>query len=262
MATFIDILETPTAGKAGHVSRSSSAERRLVRIVDANINEGLFVCEGSTPKVKCKAPTTAAEAKACIGMLLDPEVLNDQNAAATYLAGDQATLLESGFGWAECEMTVAADDAVYVRHTSDGGSNLILGKVRKDSDGTVVIDTALAVEGRYVVGLNNGLTDEFFTYQSDGSVTNAEVIAGLVAAINASAAYNAAGTTEITVTRVTGTEINVIHLEGPTATGTDGGSASWTVVDNQKAARLKGARFHSARTGAGIVEVRCRLRDE
>jgi hypothetical protein len=262
MATFIDILETPTAGQNGFIAASSSPVRTHVRLVDANINSGLFVTEGATPGTTCKAPTTAAEARACIGCLINPEILNDVNAAADYLSGQAATILEHGYIWVNAEATVAVGDKVYVRHTSDGGSNTTRGTVRNNADGTVVIDTAGASEGRYVIGLNNGLVDEFFTYQTDGSVSNAEVIAGLVTAINASANYNAAGTTEITVTRVTGTEINVIHLEGPTATGTDGGSVLWSVVDNQKAARLKGAYFASAVSGAGLAKVRLQLRQD
>jgi hypothetical protein len=135
MATFIELLEVPTAGQAGHVAASSASERRLVRVADANVDAGLFVCEGATPGKTCKVPTTLAEAVASIGCLIDPEFLNDINAAADYLAGNQATILESGFIWAECEETVAFDDPVFVRYASGAGGS-ILGKVRNDADTT------------------------------------------------------------------------------------------------------------------------------
>lgn len=49
-------------------------------------------------------------------------------------SGDMANVRALGAVYVEPEQTVAVNDPVYVRHTSDGGSNLQLGKFRKDSD--------------------------------------------------------------------------------------------------------------------------------
>jgi predicted regulator of Ras-like GTPase activity (Roadblock/LC7/MglB family) len=254
------ILETPSAGQNGHIAASTAGqEETLVRLADANIGCGLFMCEGATPGVTAKAPATAAEAKACIGVNLDPEYLNEIGAAADYLDGDAVTLVQKGYVWINSEGTVAHDGKVYVRHTSDGGSNTTLGKARADSDGTVVIDTtANAVEGVYSITLDNGVVQETFPYTTDGSATTAEIIAALVAAIDASANYSAAGTTEITVTRSAGSEIKVVELRAPTPAT----QLLWVVTDNQKASALKGARFVKGRTGAGLVKVRLQLRQD
>jgi hypothetical protein len=150
------------------------------------------------------------------------------------------------------EGTVVAESPVYARHTSDGGSNTTLGKVLGNSGGTLVIDTTATAEGQYTVILFNGVLEEKFQYSTDGSATNAEIIAGLVAAIDASANYSAAGTTEVTVTLVVGTEITLIELGSPTSTS----QGQWTTTDNQKAARVPNAYFAESRTGAGLVEVR------
>jgi hypothetical protein len=256
MATFIELLETPTAGKAGHVAASSAAETRLVRIADANINPGLFVCEGATPGSTMKAPTTAAEAKASLGCLIDPEFLNDVNAAAAYLAGNQATILQSGYIWAECEETVAIGDQVYVRHTSDGSSNTVLGKVRKSNDfatGLVLTPSGSygAIVTQFALTLSNGVVEETFTFTSDASPTAAEIAAGFVALIDASANFAATGTTTITVTSTTG----VVEVVGTLPAGT-------VITTNGRATALKGARFASARSGAGIVKVKLQLRQD
>jgi hypothetical protein len=253
MATFIEILETPTAGKAGHVAASSASERRIVRVVDANINAGLMVAEGATKGSTCKAPTTAAEAKASIGCLIDPEFLNDVNAAADYLAGNQATILESGFIWAECEETVAIDDPVCVRHTSDGGSNTTLGKVRKTSDypaGGITLTPTVQNSSAYSVELFNGTVRETYNYTSDATATAQEIVEGLAAAINAGTAFDATeDNSVIQITSVSG----VLEVQP---------SSNLTASTPARAALLKGARFASARSGAGIVKIRLQLRQD
>jgi hypothetical protein len=261
MTAFQAFAEAPSAGQAGHIAASSNGflGRTLVRAVDAAIDCALAVCKGATPGKTVKAPTTAAEAKACEGILLDPVYLNEIGAVATsFSAGQPATVLEDGYVWVNSEGTVAVDDPVYVRHTSDGGSNTTRGTLRNNSDGTVVIDTTSTVEGVYRVTLFNGVVNETFSYQTDGSATANEITTGLVAAIDASANYSAAGTTECTITLVAGSEITIVQLAGPTAAA----EALYVVTDNQKAARLKGARWAKARTGAGLTKVRLQLRQD
>jgi hypothetical protein len=261
MTAFQAFAEAPSAGQAGHLAAGSNGAlgRTLVRAADAVIDCALAVCNGATAGKTCKAPTTKAEAQACLGILLDPTYLNEIGQVATsYAAGQPASILEEGYLWVNAEGTVAVDDPVYVRHTSDGGSNTTRGTLRNNSNGTVVIDTTSTVEGVYRVTLFNGVVNETFSYQTDGSATANEITTGLVAAIDASANYSAAGTTECTVTLVVGHTIEVVQLAGPTAAA----EALYTVTDNQKCARLKGARWAKARTGAGLTKVRLQLRQD
>lgn len=258
MTAFVSYAESPSEGQVGHIASSSSGYtgRTLVRATDAAINHALAVCPGATAGKTVKAPTTAAEVRKVEGILLDPVYLLEIGQAATsYEAGDPCTLLEEGEMWVNSEGTVAYKDPVYVRHTSDGGSNTTRGTLRNNSDGTVVIDTTSTVEGVYRVTLFNGVVNETFSYQTDGSASANEIVAGLVAAIDASANYSAAGTTECTITLVVGSEITIVQLAGPTAAA----EALYTVTDNQKATRLVGAHWSKARTGAGKTKLKLDL---
>jgi hypothetical protein len=250
------ILETPSAGQNGHIAASTAGlGETLVRLADANLEPGLFVCEGSTVGVECKVPTTDAEARACIGCTIDPEYLNEIGAAAAYLTGDAVTLLQKGYIWVNSEGTVAHDGAVFVRHTSDGGSNTVLGKARGDSDvvsGGIVITPdasfAAAVSSFTVVLSDGTLQPESFTFTSDASPTTAEVAAGLVALIDASSRFAATGTVTVSVTSTTGV-VEVVSID-----------ERLVFTTPARAARLKGARFVKGRTGAGLVKVRLNLR--
>jgi hypothetical protein len=250
------ILETPSAGQNGHIAASTAGlGETLVRLADANIGAGLFMCEGATPGVTAKAPATDAEARACIGCTIDPEYLNEIGAAADYLDGDAVTLLQKGYIWVNAEGTVAHDGKVYVRHTSDGGSNTTLGKVRGDSDvvaGGIVItpDASFAAAvSSFNVTLSNGVVTESFTFTSDATPTTAEVAAGLVALIDASANFASTGTVTVSVTSGTGV-VEVVSID-----------ERLPVTTPSRAAELKGARFVKGRTGAGLVKVRLQLRD-
>lgn len=257
MTAFLTFAETPSAGQAGHIASNTDGKlgRTRVRATDAAVDAALAVCNGATPGKTVKQPTTAAEAAACLGILLDPEYRNEIGAAAQYAAGDPATILFEGKMWANSEGTVAYGDPVYVRHTSDGGSNTVRGTLRNSSDGSVVLDTTSTVEGKYRVVLSNGIVEEAFEYDTDGSATANEITTGLVAAIDASANFAAAGTAEVTILPQVGSEIRVVEFEGPTAAAT----ALLTIVDNQKAARLPGASFAQSRTGAGVVKIELAL---
>jgi hypothetical protein len=249
-ALTTDILEVPTAGQAGFIAASNTPTVKFCRVTDAAVNCALAVCDGATPGQTCKVPTTAAEAAAAIGILVNPEFLNEVGAATDYLAAQQATILEEGYIWVNAEGTVAVGDPVYVRHTSDGGDNTTRGTMRKDGDypaGGIVITPGASLTAavqEFSLTLNNGLVTETFTFISDASPTAAEVSVGLVALIDASANFAATGTTTISVTSATGV-VNVVSMD-----------QNFTLTTPMRAARLKGARFASAVSGAGLAQVR------
>lgn len=255
MASFITANETLTQRHNGSISRSFPTI--IGRLLDeaGGVHCGRVVAPGGTTNDECLEPTTAALVVSAYGFTVygpmhEPADLTD--GTPHYADNTMVSIMTKGSMYVDCEGTVVAGAPVFVRFTSDGGDNTELGKVRGDADGTVVLDTtAAAVEGLYGVVLYNGLTEETFTYESDGSQLASEVIAALVTAINTSAAYSAAGTTEITVTRVLGSHIEVRSFIAPT----EAAKALWTLVDNQKAAILPGAYFTESRTGAGLVEI-------
>lgn len=255
MASFITANETLSAALNGSISRSMPTIIGRKLNESAGVNAGRVLAPSGTDNLECQEPTTAALVAAAYGFSVFTPMEEDADLTdgSPHYADDQmVSIMTEGSMFVDCEGTVVAGNPVYVRHTSDGSSNTELGKVRGTSDGTVVIDTtANAVEGVYSITLFNGVTQETFPYTTDGSATTAEILAGLVAAVDASANYSAAGTTEVTITLVAGTRIEIVELRAPTAAT----QLLWVVTDNQKAAVLPGAYFTTSRTGAGLVEI-------
>lgn len=258
MTAFQTYAEAPSAGQAGHIAASSNGYlgRTQVRAVDAAIDCALAVCNGTTAGKTVKAPTTAAEAAACMGVLLDPVYLNEIGGATSYTANQPATVLEDGYVWVNSEGTVAVDDPVFVRILTDGSANTTKGTLTNISDypaGGIVITPGSGVNATYYsLTLNDGVSpNETFTYLSDGSATVAEIAAGLVAIINAtSTRFVATGTVTISVTSVT-TIVEVVNL-----------TPSLSVTTAARCHRLRGARWAKARTGAGLTKLRLQLRQD
>jgi hypothetical protein len=243
MAAFIQVNEVQNqTGKAGHIAASSKGYigSTLARVVDANINAGLGVVGGAVAGKSVKAPASAAEVRNNFkGVTIDPEFKNDTSAAAAYLAGQQASVLEEGYIWAQVEGSPAVDALVFCRHTSDGDTNTVLGKFRATSDypaGGITLTPAAptaSVSNTYSVTLFDGAVTEEYVFTSDATPTVAEIITGLVAKINAGTAFDAVdGTTVLTVTSVTGIlEIKV--------------SSNLVQSTPARAERVVGARFTS-----------------
>ncbi|MES2384522.1 MAG: hypothetical protein V4593_08230 [Pseudomonadota bacterium] len=254
MAAFIQISETQNqVGKAGHIAASSKGYigSTLARVVEANVNAGLGLVSGATKGKTVKAPASAADVRNLFeGVLLDPEFKNDINAAADLLAGQQASVLEEGYVWVQVEGSPAIGGDVYVRHTSDGGSNTVLGKFRGDRDGTgglVITPPAnyTQVIQTYALTFTDGVNVETFSFTTDASPTTAEVAAGLVALIDASANFASTGATTIGVTSTLGPVEVVGSLPAGFALATSG-----------RAERLPGATFRSTfGTDAGGLRV-------
>lgn len=252
MTAFQTYAEAPTAGQAGHICGSTGSNgqgRTLVRAIDAAVDCALAVTPGATPGKTVKAPTTAAEAVACEGILLDPVYLNEIGATNSYSAGQAATLLEDGYMWVNSEGTVAFGDPVFVRILSDGSSNTVKGTLTNTSDypaGGVVLTPGASLTAAvttFSVTLGNGTTQETFIFTSDASPTAAEVSAGLVALIDASSNFAATGSTTISITSTSGI-VEVLGIAG-----------SITVTTPARAHRRPGWRWAKARTGAGLTKI-------
>jgi hypothetical protein len=243
MAAFIQISETQNqVGEAGHIAASSKGYvgSSLARVVDANIDAGLAVVSGATKGKTVKAPASAADVRNLFeGVLIDPEFKNEIGAAADYLAGQQSSVLEEGYIWVQVEGSPAVGDDVFVRHTSDGGSNTVLGKFlnHRDGSGGIVITPPAnytQVAQTYAITLTDGTNTETFTFTTDASPTTAEVAAGFVALIDASSNFASTGSTTIGVTSTAGPVEVVGSLPAGFALATSG-----------RAERLPGAKFRS-----------------
>jgi hypothetical protein len=252
MASFISTLEVPTAGQAGHIAASSKGYTgsTLTRVVDANVDAGLGVTGGAVAGKSCKVPTTVAEAKALLGVLLDPEFKNDVNAAADYLLGDQASILEEGYVWVPVEAAVAVDGKVCVRITSDGGDNTVLGKFRSGSDypagGIIATPVAVtaSVGNTYSLTLHNGVVTETYTLNTDATATAQEIVEGLAALINAGTAFDATeDNAALSITAVNG----ILEIAQ---------TSQFVFTAPARCVLLPGYKFISATAGAGVAKVR------
>jgi hypothetical protein len=256
MTAFQAYAEAPSAGQAGHLCANingSNAARTLVRAVDAAIDCALAVTGGATAGKTVKAPTTAAEAAACLGVLLDPVYLNEIGATNSYSAGQPATIAEEAFMWVNSEGTVAYDDPVFVRILTDGSANTTKGTLTNTSDypsGGIVITPSTPTQAATYLNLtlSDGTVTETFTVLTDASPTVAEIAAAFVTQIENSANFGATGTVTISVTSTSGI-VEVIQAADCLA-----------VTTAARAHRRPGWRWAKARTGAGLTKVSLQAR--
>jgi hypothetical protein len=72
--------------------------------------------------------------KRAVGFSVFRPMSEDFDSTHHYADNEAVALMEGGHMHVLSEQTCVADKPVYIRTTSDGGSNLVLGKVRADSD--------------------------------------------------------------------------------------------------------------------------------
>lgn len=253
MASFISTNETLERRQKGVVSRTGG--NTINRVVEEalGIDCGLFVCPSGTAGIACEDIDSAADAAKALGVLVFRPMSYDADltdGSPHYAENEVGCILEEGYIFVEAEGTVVAEAPVFVRHTSDGGSNTTLGKVLANSDvvagGIVITPDASFTAALTTVGLtlSDGTVTQAFQFSTDANPTTAEVAAGLVAAIDASAVFAATGTVDINVTSTTGI-VEVIALD-----------ERLTLTVGSNAARVPNAYFAESRTGAGLVEIR------
>lgn len=251
MSSFISTNETLTVAQAGVVSRHRARITNLLLNQAAGSAEGLLLAKSGTAGLECVAPTTAALVKSSAGFSIFRPMSEDNDTSTHYADNEVVALMEEGHMYVLAEGTVVADQPVFARITTDGGSNTVIGKVRGDSDvvsgGVVITPDAsfAAVISSFTIVLDDGtLQPESFTFTSDATPTTAEVAAGLVALIDASTRFASTGTVTISITSTTGiVEIVSIDERLPITTAA-------------RAIRVPGCFFDASRTGAGLVEIR------
>ena len=251
MSSFITTNEVLAVARAGSISRNGADVTTRTLNQAAGSAEGLLLAPSGTAGQECIAPSTELLVKTAIGWSVFRPMSEDFDSTHHYADNEQVSLMRSGHMTVLSEGTVVADRPVMVRATSDGGSNTVLGKVLGNSDypaGGIVITPAgsyAAQVSDFTIGLSDGVNPpEYSTFRSDSSPTTAEVAAGLVALIDASANFGSTGTVTISVTSTTGI-VEIVHLDG-----------TLTLTTPARAFRRPGAFFDASRTGAGLVEIR------
>jgi len=250
MASLLVPQETLALAKAGSISRLGAIVSTFTLNQAAGVAEGLLLAKSGTAGQECISPTTEALVKSSCGWSVWRPMSEDYDSTHHYADNEAVGVMESGHMHVLAEGTVVADKPVFARTVSDGSANTVLGKVRADSDypaGGVVLTPGASLTAAittFSLTLGNGLTQETFIFTSDASPTAAEVSAGLVALIDASANFAATGSATISITSTTGI-VEILGIAGDI-----------TVTTPARAHRVPGAFFDQSRTGAGLVEIR------
>jgi hypothetical protein len=250
MASFIGTQEVHDVATAGSISRHGARVTTRTLNQAAGVAEGLLLAPSGTAGLECISPSTEAGVKASVGFSVYRPMSEDLDSTHHYADNEAVAVMEEGHMYVLAEGTVVANRPVFARITSDGGDNTVLGKVRGDSDvvaGGVVItpDASFAAAvSSFTIVLSDGLVTESFTFTSDASPTTAEVAAGLVALIDASANFAATGTVTISITSTTGI-VEIISID-----------ERLPVTTPARAVRVPGCYFDASRSGAGLVEIR------
>lgn len=254
MASFISTNEVHESRINGVISRTGARIGNYVLEESTGVDVGLFVCANGTAGEACEDCDSAADVQNAIGLTIyqpgrtAASVVDPVNESNFYAQNDVIPVLEEGCMWVTSEGTVVAGQPVYARHTSDGGSNTTLGKVRADSDlpsgGLTITPSGATNDKYYSITLSDGSVNEVFTYLSDGTATVAEICTGLTALIDASAAFSATdNTTNFQVDSGSGI-VEVVSADTELPVTTPG-----------RCERVPGAYFKESRTGAGLVEI-------
>jgi uncharacterized protein (DUF427 family) len=250
MPSFIQPQETLALGIAGSISRLGAKTTTRTLNQAAGVAEGLLVVPSGTAGQECISPTTEAGVQKAVGFTIYRPMSEDYDSTHHYADNEAVAIMEEGHMHVNAEGTCVADAPVFVRITSDGGSNTVLGKVLGSSDypaGGIVLTPTAPVQGLatyYSVTLSDGTNRETFSMLSDATASAAEVSAALVAQIDQSANFAATGTSTISVTSTSG----IVEVVNKTDT--------LVVSTPARAVRVPGCFFDHSRTGAGLVEIR------
>ncbi len=253
MASLLTPQETLTANQAGQITRTGAKVTTRTLNQAAGVAEGLVLAPSGTAGQECISPSTQALVLAAIGFSVFRPMSEDFDSTHHYADNEGVALMEEGHMAVNAEGTVVADKPVYVRVTSDGGSNTVLGKVRADSDlatsDGILITPTSPVQGLatyFAITLFDGSHTERFTFLSDASASAAEVSTGLKNQIDQSANFVAVDNTgSFSVKAASGGVCEILDL-------TD----TLVVTTPARAFRLPGAFFDHSRSGAGLVEIR------
>ena len=253
MSSFITTNETLAAARAGSISRNGAEVVTLTLNQAAGVAEGLLVSPSGTAGLECISPSTDALVKAGVGFTVFRPMSEDLDSTHHYADNEQVSIMRKGYMHVLCEGTCVAGKPVYVRITSDGGSNTVLGKVRADQDyaaGLTITPTSsglVTANGTYLVRLIDAAgNDETFSIFTDGTATVNEIATALKNQIDASPNFVAVDNTgSLTVTAAAGAVVEVLQL-----------SEHLTITAGPRCVRLPDCYFVASRTGAGLVEIR------
>jgi hypothetical protein len=209
---------------------------------------GVLVCADGTEE-KARLPQVIADVTTkALGVALRT-LAQENNLAGTNVYPKNARLRvrKKGRVWVKVEEAVAAFDKAWVRLRSVG-NNTQRGAFRKSGDGTAQVVNFAPGEANatpYVVSLGQ----YSYSYLSDGSGTDAEIIAGFILKINEQTALHGVtasdGTTTLTLTGIAGVPFDYSASANMVAT--------LTTAAVPAAAELPRATYRTAASANGLA---------
>ncbi len=255
--------QTMTVGRAGMIADNGPRDVVSKTNPVVALKFGRAVCRGTADR-DVKLPTSAAEAAACIGVtLLSQSIESSATGDPQYPVGSDVPVLKKGRVWVQVTEAVVAGSPVYVRYATglaDTG-DVDKGGFSDTGDGTAQVSTLTptAVNAtRYTVNLSGktlagAAYSEVFTYDSDADATAAEIVAGLLALINASTVpVTASGTSTLILTADTAGVPFTVDAD-PNL------SVAATTANAATAERLLGAEFVTSASADGLAVVEFNL---
>lgn len=220
-------------------------------VVDsAEIPFGVMVCKDQSDN-DCRLPFTESDVTSGI-LGLAVRNMAQQNlasGAAAYPIGEPVSYAKKGVFWARVDQAVSVGDDAFVRFTPNG-SNAQRGILRKDRDGTAKVVKFAPAEA------NNApfvVTVKQYTYEylSDGSGSDSEIIAALMALVNADTSRHGVVATDGTTT---------LDLTASNAGDDFDYSASANMVASVTTANVIraapiNAKFRSAASAGGVAKL-------
>jgi hypothetical protein len=161
-------------------------------------------------------------------------------------------LLRKGRILVKAEQAVAVTDDVYLRYTAGAGDQTV-GRFRKDADGTAQVDT-ITITAANSVSYSVAVDGKAYNYASDASATQAEIQAGLAAAMTAdpNCPVTPSGTTSLILTA------KVAGKAFVTSAGANLAVAN-TTPNAAKAEKISNARWATATSGEGLAVLEINL---
>ena len=134
-------LDTPTLGPEGSIKNTAFCDIMGTKIAKTDLKFGrcvVFKTASGTPFADLPTATGEVTGGTALGVTLwDPAKVQSTIPGATsglYLAGEPVAIVRKGRITVRSEAACTEGTAVFVRFTSDGGSNTDLGTFRSDAD--------------------------------------------------------------------------------------------------------------------------------
>lgn len=266
--------QAPAIGRVGAIAESAEGIHSVAKIANVIIPFGCFVCKDTDDKL-AKLPTSAAEVllgmkSGGVAVATHAIITDDSSGGPTvpsFPVGKEFAAMRKGPIFVLVEEDVTQGDQAFVRfanHVAAQNANYLAvgnadqkGAFRKSYDGTAQVDTLTPTVNNadgYAVEImdSNGKLIASASYESDGTATAAEIVAGLIAALGAPAGLSFSGTNTLVIT-------SSVPGQGFVTSCSANLTVAHTTANAVSAAPLPGAYFKSSASAGSLAVLELNL---